>query len=146
VAELSYPLADGAREHVHSATGTAVAEITLEAVVEGRLEPRDVAVSADTLRLQADFAEQGGNPQLAENLRRGAELVSFGDDELLRFYDMLRPGRSSAEELDALATSLGGRGAKRCAALVREARAAYVRRGLIAADPNSSNQEVGDES
>ena len=28
-----------------------------------------------TLRLQADFAEQGGNPQLAENLRRGAELV-----------------------------------------------------------------------
>jgi propanediol dehydratase small subunit len=131
VAGLSYPLAAGARADVRSATGTAVAEITLDAVVSGRLGPRDVAVAAHTLRLQADFAEQGGNPQLAKNLRRGAELVAFDDDELLGFYEMLRPGRSSGEELDALAVRLAERGADRCAALVREARAAYVRRGLI---------------
>ena len=90
------------------------------------------AVAPETLLLQADFAERGGNPQLAENLRRGAELVAFSDDELLRFYEMLRPGRSSAAELDSLAGTLAERGAERCAALVREARAAYVRRGLIA--------------
>jgi propanediol dehydratase small subunit len=132
VAELTYPLGAGAREHVRSSTGTPVAEITLDAVVSGRLGPRDLAVAADTLRLQAGFAERGGNPQLAENLRRGAELVAFDDDELLRFYEMLRPGRSSAEELDSLAGELDGRGAARCAELVREARAAYVRRGLIA--------------
>jgi len=131
VAELSYPLSTGGRADVRSATGTAVLEITLDAVVSGRVGARDVAVAADTLRLQADFAERGGNPQLAENLRRGAELVAFGDDELLGFYEMLRPGRSSAAELDALADTLGARGADRCAALVREARAAYVRRGLI---------------
>jgi propanediol dehydratase small subunit len=87
VAELSYPLAICGRGHVRSSTGTTVAEITLDAVVSGRLGPRDVAVAADTLRLQADFAEGGGNPQLAENLRRGAELVAFDDDELLRFYE-----------------------------------------------------------
>jgi propanediol dehydratase small subunit len=131
VAELSYPLSAGARADVGSATGKAVAEITLDAVVSGRVGPGDVAVAADTLRLQADFAERGGNAQLAENLRRGAELGAFGDDELLRFYEMLRPGRSSAAELDALAATLAERGAERCAALVREARAAYVRRGLI---------------
>jgi propanediol dehydratase small subunit len=131
VAGLTYPLAADGRADVRSATGTAVAEITLDAVVSGRLGPRDVAVAADTLRLQADFAERGGNPQLAENLRRGAELVAFGDDELLRFYEMLRPGRSSAEELDALADRLAERGAERCARLVREARAVYVRRGLV---------------
>ena len=131
MAELTYPLGVGGREHVHSATGTAVAEITLDAVVSGRLGARDVAVSSDTLRLQAGFAEGGGNPQLGENLRRGAELVAFGDDELLRFYEMLRPGRSSAEELGSLADTLAERGAERCAALVREARAAYIRRGLI---------------
>jgi propanediol dehydratase small subunit len=131
VAELRYPLGEGARAHVRSVTGKAVAEITLDAAVSGDLRPRDVAVSADTLRFQADFAQRGGNPQLGENLRRAAELVSFEDAELLRFYEMLRPGRSSAEELESLAAALGERGAQRCAELVREARATYIRRGLI---------------
>jgi propanediol dehydratase small subunit len=131
VAELRYPLGAGARAEVRSATGKAVAEITLDAAVSGDLGSRDVAVSGDTLRLQAGFAEAGGNPQLGENLRRAAELVAFDDDELLRFYEMLRPGRSSARELDSLADALAARGAQRCAELVLEARAAYVRRGLI---------------
>src|SRR5581483_7568577 len=117
---------------VHSATGRPIADITLDAVARRNLSPRDVAISADTLRLQAEFAERGGNPQLGQNLHRAAELVDFEDDELLRFYEMLRPGRSSAEELDALADGFAARGAQRCAQLVREARAAYVRRGLIA--------------
>ncbi len=131
MAELSYPLAAGSREHVRSASEKPVAEITLDAAVSGALRPRDVAISADTLRLQAGFAERGGNSQLGENLRRAAELVAFGDDELLHFYEMLRPGRSSAAELDALASMLAERGAERCANLVREARDAYLRRGLI---------------
>ena len=132
MAELNYPLGAGARADVRSASGKAVSEITLDDAVSGGLGPGDVAISADTLHLQADFAQQGGNPQLGENLRRAAELVTFDDDQLLRFYEMLRPGRSSAEELDSLADTLAGRGAHRCAELVREARAAYVRRGLIA--------------
>lgn len=131
MAELSYPLAAGARDHVRSASGKTVAEITLDAALSGGVGPRDVAISADTLRIQADFAERGGNRQLAENLRRAAELVAFEDDELLRFYDMLRPGRSSAAELDSLADGLAERGARRSATLVREAREAYLRRGVI---------------
>jgi propanediol dehydratase small subunit len=131
MAELSYPLAAGSREQVRSASGRAVAEITLEAATAGGLRPRDVAISAETLRLQADFAEDGGNRQLGENLRRAAELVTFEDDELLHFYEMLRPGRSSAEELESLAVTLAERGAERCASLVREAREAYLRRGVI---------------
>ena len=74
--------------------------------------------------------EQGGNPQLADNLRRGAELVAFSDEELLELYESLRPGRASAVELDGLADRLEARAAVLCAALVREARDAYVRRGL----------------
>jgi propanediol dehydratase small subunit len=132
LAELSYPLGSGSREAVASATGRAVAEITLDAVGAGGVGPADVAISAETLRLQAEFARRGGNRQLGENLGRAAELVAFGDDELLRFYEMLRPGRSSAQELDGLADALAARGAGRCAELVREARAAYVRRGIIA--------------
>ena len=132
VAGLTYPLSDGARDRVRTASGRAVSEITLDAVLAGAISPEDVRISPETLRLQAGFAEQGGNPQLAENLRRGAELTEFSDDELLRFYEMLRPGRSSAAELDSLAEMLAARGAERCAVLVREARAAYARRGLIA--------------
>ena len=132
MAGLIYPLSDGARDRVRTASGRAVSEITLDAVLAGEIGPEDVRVGPETLGLQAGFAEQGGNPQLAENLRRGAELTAFSDYELLRFYDMLRPGRSSAAELDSLAGTLEARGGERCAALVREARAAYVRRGLIA--------------
>lgn len=131
MAGLSYPLGAGARAQVRTASEKPVAEITLDAAVAGDLRSRDVAISADTLRLQAGFAERGGNRQLGENLRRAAELVTFEDDELLRFYEMLRPGRSSAAELDSLASMLAERGAERCASLVKEARDAYLRRGLI---------------
>ncbi len=131
MAELTYPLGRDSRHAVRSATGLAVSELTLDRVLAGEVGPEDVRISPATLRLQADFAERGGNPQLAENLRRGAELTAFADDELLAFYDRLRPGRSTAAELDELAAQLEARGAERCAQLVREARAAYVRRGLI---------------
>jgi propanediol dehydratase small subunit len=132
VAELSYPLSTGARDEIRAASGKPVSELTLAAVLDGAVGAADVAVAPETLRLQAGFAEESGNPQLAENLRRGAELTAFSDDELLRFYEALRPGRSSAAELEDLADTLAARGAARCAALVREAGAAYVRRGLIA--------------
>lgn len=132
MAELTYPLAESGRDVVRTAGGKRVSEITLDAVLADEVGPDDVRVSPETLRLQAGFAEEAGNPQLAENLRRGAELIAFSDEELLRFYEMIRPGRSSAAELDALAATLAERGAERCAALVREARAVYVRRGLIA--------------
>lgn len=131
MADLSYPLSESGRDAVRSTSGRAVAEITLAAVLDGEIDPTDVRISPETLRLQADFAERGGNPQLAENLRRGAELVAFTDAELLEFYDKLRPGRSTSHELEELAARLAERGAQRCAALVSEALTAYSRRGLI---------------
>ena len=128
---LTYPLSDGGRDAVHTRSGRTVADVTLDGVVAGEIGADDLRVGPETLLLQAEFAAQGGNEQLADNLRRGAELVAFGDDELLQFYDALRPGRSTAAELDELAARLEAQDATRCAALVREARAAYVRRGLI---------------
>jgi propanediol dehydratase small subunit len=134
MAELrpTYPLAASETAEPHTASGRRVAEISLEAVVAGAITPADIRISPEVLRLQADFAEQGGNPQLADNLRRGAELVAFSDEELLELYESLRPGRASAAELDALADRLEARDAQLCAALVREARGAYVRRDLTA--------------
>jgi propanediol dehydratase small subunit len=132
VAQLkpSYPLAESDVGDALTSSGRRVSEIALDAVVRGEIGPADIRISPEVLRQQADFAEQGGNPQLADNLRRGAELVAFSDEELLELYESLRPGRSSALELEQLAERLESGGAALCAALVREARGAYLRRGL----------------
>jgi len=131
VAGLSYPLGEHHRSEVRAQSGRAADELTVEGIRAGRITAADAAVDPETLRRQADFAEAGGNPQLAQNLRRGAELATFPDDDVLRFYDALRPGRSSASELEAIAAELEQGGAALCAALVREAAAQYARRGLI---------------
>ena len=105
-------------------------ELSVDAILRGEVRAEDARITPATLTRQADAAEEAGNPQLADNLRRGAELVAFSDEELLDLYESLRPGRSSALELEQLAQRLEAGGAELCAALVREARAAYVRRGL----------------
>jgi propanediol dehydratase small subunit len=79
-------------------------------------------------------AELHANPQLAANLRRAAELTRLPDEEVLAIYEALRPGRSSAAELTALAGSLSARGLPGNAALVAEAAEVYARRRLARAD------------
>ena len=92
----------------------------------------DLRIHPDTLERQAVVAEEHGNPQLAENLRRAAELTRLPDEEVLSVYEALRPGRSTLAQLTALGESLAGRGLARCAALVAEAAEVYARRGLSA--------------
>lgn len=114
----------------HALSGRPLSEITIEAAARGDLSAADLRIHPGTLRCQADVAEQHGNPQLADNLRRAAELTALGDEELLAVYEALRPGRSSLAELEAIAARLETANAPSCAALVREAAAVYERRGL----------------
>ena len=111
-------------------SGRPVGELTLEAVRRGEIGLPDLRIHPDSLEAQAVVAEQHGNRQLAENLRRAAELTALGDDEVLAIYGSLRPGRSTPAELTELAASLAGRGLPRCAALLTEAAEVYERRGL----------------
>lgn len=112
-------------------SGRSVAEVTLDAVRDGDLGPDDVRIHPDTLILQAHVAEAHANPQLAANLRRAAELTSLPDEQVMAIYESLRPRRSTAEELTAIADGLDAAGAPLTAALVREACAAYGERGLL---------------
>ncbi|WP_285708492.1 diol dehydratase small subunit [Microtetraspora sp. NBRC 16547] len=82
------------------------------------------------MEAQAVVAERHGNPQLAANFRRAAELALLSDEDVMRVYEALRPRRSTAAELSDLAEWLDGRGCQRNAALVREARDVHARRGL----------------
>jgi len=112
-------------------SGRPLSEITLEAAARGDLSPADLRIHPDTLRRQAQTAEQHGNPQLADNLRRAAELTALSDEELLAVYDALRPGRSTRADLQTVAAHLEASGAPSCAALVMEAAEVYERRVLL---------------
>jgi propanediol dehydratase small subunit len=117
---------------VRALSGREVGELTLEAVRRGELGVSDLRIHPETLERQAQIAAAHANPQLAENLRRAAELTSLPDDEVLAIYDALRPGRVTRERLAELAADLGERGLPRCAALLAEAAEVYARRGLCA--------------
>lgn len=115
---------------VRGLSGRPVHDLSLDAVRRGEIGLPDLRIHPDSLAAQAVVAEQHGNPQLAANLRRAAELTVLGDDEVLAIYDALRPGRSTPAQLTDLAAALAGRGLPRCAALLTEAAEVYERRGL----------------
>lgn len=106
-------------------------ELTVDRLAREELAADDVRIHPETLEAQAEVAERHGNPQLAANFRRAAELAMVSEDEVMALYDALRPHRSSDDELAALATRLDGVPAPLCAALVREAAEVYARRGLL---------------
>lgn len=127
-----YPLEETARDAVHTKSGRLLSEITLEAVRSGAVGQKDLSIHPDTLRRQAELAEDAGYPQLAANLRRAAEMALIPDDRVLAIYEALRPYRVPYARLVALADELEEEyAAVETARLVREAADAYRRRGLI---------------
>jgi len=113
-------------------SGKPVTEITIEAIRRGDITLDDVRIHPETLEMQAKVAEANGNPQLAANFRRAAELTSLPDSVVLGYYDALRPGRSTADQLTAIATELASQGASKNAELFLQAADVYARRGLTA--------------
>ena len=117
---------------IRALSGKPVASLTVEAVRAGQVAVADLRIHPETLERQAAVAQEHGNPQLAGNLRRAAELTRLPDDEVLAIYEALRPGRSTPAQLTERAASLAARGLPRCAALLTEAAEVYARRGLSA--------------
>jgi propanediol dehydratase small subunit len=119
-------------ENYRTQTGKRLSELTLAAVLEGSVQSEDFRISKETLLHQADKAEQAGYSELADNLRRAAELTHVSNEEVMNIYETLRPGRTSYKELISLAKRLEtDLNAPRNAALVREAAEVYAERGII---------------
>jgi propanediol dehydratase small subunit len=112
-------------------SGKPVSEVTLDALRAGDVEINDVRIHPATLEHQAQVAQAHGNPQLAANFRRAAELSLLPDALVMTIYEALRPRRSSFEELAAIADDLTARGAVLNADLVREAAGVYRERDLL---------------
>ena len=130
-----YPLSEKQPKRLKTPSGLSFGEITLNAVLEGKVKMEDLRVTAEALEWQAQIAEAAGRPQLAENFRRAAELTAVPDDQILRVYNALRPGRASESELLSLADELEkGYQASRCAKFIREAVEVYF--GAKASQPS----------
>jgi propanediol dehydratase small subunit len=130
-----YPLGERRPELVTTPGGHALAEVTLDALREGRIGAEDLRATPETLRRQSAVALAAGRTQLADNLARAAELASVAAETILEIYTALRPHRSSAEELEDWASRLEAEwDAPLTAAFVREAKDVYAKRGLLAGE------------
>jgi propanediol dehydratase small subunit len=112
-------------------SGVNADDISVDDIRRGNVTLDDVRIHSDTLEHQARVAESNGNPQLAGNFRRAAELTGFSDEEVLQLYEALRPHRSTVQELSDIAENLVARGAQRNSALFLQAADVYERRGLV---------------
>ncbi len=131
-----YPLGRKRPDLVETPGGVGLHELTLDAVREGRLSAEEIRARPETLVRQSQVAAATGRVQLAESLKRAAELSTVPADLILEVYTALRPGRSTAAELDAWADRLESEyEAIETAAFIREARDVYSSRGLLT--PNS---------
>ena len=127
-----YPLMDSAADSLTAASGRKLNTVSLEAAAAGDVHADDLQISAATLRAQATLAEQAGYSALAQNLQRAAELTAVPNQELLRMYEIMRPGRSTYSELSQMADRLENEyHAPITATFVREAAEVYRSRNLV---------------
>ena len=131
----SYPLGSRRPDLVRTPTNKTLDDITLENVMNGKITIEDLNITADTLELQAQVAEDAGRSSIARNFRRAAELTTIPDDRILQIYNSLRPFRSTKAELLQIADELENKyGALINAALVREAAEVYEKRKKLRSD------------
>jgi len=128
-----YPVGEKQPDRVRTRNGRPLRDLTLDNLLAGHVAASDFGITAEGLRLQAAIAERAGRPNLAQSLRRGAELVEIPDDVLLDVYERLRPGRAqSADDIRAAADQLRDTyGAKETASLLEGAALVYERRGIF---------------
>ena len=128
-----YPLAETQPEAVIGKRGRRLSDITLDAVLSGKVGMEDLRITPAALAAQAEIARDAGRPTLAQNFERAAELVEVPQDFIMQVYELLRPGRakSKAELLEAAATMRETHSAERIARFIEEAAETYEARGLF---------------
>jgi propanediol dehydratase small subunit len=125
-------MTDADNQPIRAASGKPLDAVTLDAALGGELSADDIRIHGETLRAQAEVAKAAGYHQLAQNWSRAAELTLIPNEQLLKIYEMLRPERSTYDELIALADTLESTySAAENARFIREAAEVYQQRGLL---------------
>lgn len=128
-----YPIAETRPEGVRGTRGKTLDQVTLEAAVAGDLTMEDLRITPEALLAQAEIARAVGRRTLAENFARAAEMTALPQAEVMRLYELLRPGRAPSQEalLEAAQALRERHEAPRLAAFIEEAAEIYARRGLF---------------
>jgi propanediol dehydratase small subunit len=116
----TYPLYDNDAATLRTATGRPLSDVTLDTLAAGELSLDDLQIHRSALVAQADIAHAAGYTQLAANLRRAAEMTVIPRAEIIEMYQLALAARLETVYAAPL-----------CAALVREAAAVYVTRGML---------------
>lgn len=128
---MKYPLSKSDID-IRSKSGKTINQITIEEVINGRVTGEDIKISKETLKLQGEIARKEGRFQLGENFERASELVDIPDEELLIIYNMLRPNRSTKDELLNKAEEIRVKyNAINCSNLILDAVNVYSKRGIL---------------
>lgn len=135
VTSAQYPLGEHIPDQISSQSGMKLSEITLDKLISGEVNAKDIRISKETLEMQAQVAESVGRGAFAQNLRKAAELIAVPDERILEIYNALRPYRSTKSELIAIADELENvYGCVINSAYVREAADVYETRGRLRED------------
>lgn len=128
-----YPLAETRSDKIRGQRGKSLDDITLDAVMAGRVTMEDLRITPQALADQAEISRAAGRPTLALNFERAAELVGVPQDFIMSAYEMLRPGRAKSREqlLEVANTFRQVYKAERMAKFIEEAADTYERRGLF---------------
>jgi propanediol dehydratase small subunit len=128
-----YPLAETQPESIKGLNGRSLADVTLEAVLNGSVGMADLRIAPDALRAQAEISRAANRPTLALNFERAAELVNVPQEVIMSTYELLRPGRAKSKDtlLDVAKTLRETYGAAAIATYIEEAADIYERRGLF---------------
>ncbi len=128
-----YPIAENRPEEVTGNRGKPMSALTLDAVIDGRVEMEDLSITPRALVQQAQIAGSVGRGALAGNLERAAEMTRLSQEDIMEIYELLRPGRTVSRDslLDVAQRLRDEQDAPLLADFVEEAARFYEKRGLF---------------
>ncbi len=128
-----YPLAETRADTIRGKRGLALGDITLDAVLSGKVTMEDLQITPNALRDQAAIAVDAGRPTLGLNFQRAAELVGVPQDVIMSTYELLRPGRAKGKQdlLDRADLLRQTYNAPAIADFIEEAATIYEKRGVF---------------
>lgn len=131
--QKDYPIAETQPSKVKGKRGIALSELTMDAVLEGRVALEDLQITPEALLKQAEIAKSVGRATLSGNFERAAEMNKLPNSEVMEIYELLRPGRAGSKStlLEAAQKIRSRYSAEGLAEFIEEAAEFYDKRGLF---------------
>jgi len=131
--QKDYPIAETQPSKVKGKRGIALSELTMDAVLEGRVALEDLQITPEALLKQAEIAKSVGRTTLSDNFERAAEMNKLPNSEVMEIYELLRPGRAGSKStlLEAAEKIRSRYSAEGLAEFIEEAAEFYDKRGLF---------------